>query len=77
MMETYKLNDYRKSASAMVDRFWKIAKSNPDTLKGYAKKMGISYVPFCDFVFGRSILQPKFYIKFENWVIQQENEGKE
>lgn len=68
------LEKHIKEAPRLRQRFWNIFQKRPDSIKSYAKLVGIPYRAFGDFVLGRSIFEPKTYVLFENWVKEQEKE---
>lgn len=66
------LEIHKDQAPQLRQRFWDLFQKRPDSIKNYAKLVGIPYRAFGDFVMGRSILESKTYAKFENWVIEEE-----
>lgn len=68
------LEKHKQEAHALRQRFWKVFEKRPDSIRNYAKLVGIPYRAFGDFVMSRSIFEPKTYVLFENWVKEQEKE---
>lgn len=75
MYERIKPEEQRTKAPQLRERFWDIFRREPDTMKSYANKLNMSYGVFKDFVMARTVLKPKNYFKFEDWVLEQENKG--